>query len=539
MSYRVRKKKNSSGSISVQIIDRKNRGYKVVETIGCSKNELEIEALYQKALRRIDELENNLLYQSQEKSRKKHYKEFFSSITTDNIIPIGDELIYGRLFDELGCNAVFQTSSVKKVKEKQFLFRSLVISRILYPGSKLYLVDYLEYFKKQTISTDTIYRFLDTLYTEEIKSEIEKCIFNHTKKIMDNTITVTFYDVTTLHFESESEDDLRRIGFSKEGKLARPQIQLGLFTTLQGYPLSFEVYEGNKYEGHTLVDVLQKFQTRFQIKHKPIVVADKGMLSNANIAYLEENDYKYILAYKIKNIDNELKTKIANLVFLDDGTIHTLDIEKEISYKDEEGKKNQKLKIKQRLILTYSSKRAKKDKRTREKALQKINAALDKKNITKSDLKLSYYAKYLDIDDTCSIKYRLNPDKVQIDAKLDGIKGFVTNEWTIKAEDVIAHYQNQYAVERAFRISKTDLRIRPIYHRLENRIKAHVLVSFVAYAVFMEFERRLKLKKISFKFSQKLLRKIIEHLLAVQIGEKIIPIPPSEIQKKIFEIFEN
>ena len=316
MSYRVRKKKNNSGSISVQIIDRKNRAYKVIETIGCSKDELEIEALYQKALRRIDELENNLLYLSKKKSHEEHNKEFFSSITTDNIVPIGDELIYGRLLDELGCNTVFEISSVKKVKEKQFLFRSLVISKILYPGSKLYLVDYLEYFKKQTISTDKVYRFLDTLYNDEIKSNIEKCIFNHTKKIMDNIITVTFYDVTTLHFESESEDDMRRIGFSKEGKLNRPQIQLGLFTTLQGYPLSFEVYEGNKFEGHTLTDVLQKFQTKFKLLNRPIVVADKGMLNSANIAYLENNGYKYILAYKIKNIDANLKEKIANLHFL-------------------------------------------------------------------------------------------------------------------------------------------------------------------------------------------------------------------------------
>ena len=524
--------------MSIQIIDRKNRGYRVVETIGCSKDEREIEALYQKALKRIDELENNLLHISEEEKRKERYKEFFTSITTDNIVPIGDELIYGRLFDELGCNDVFQTTSVKKIKEKQFLFRSLVISRILYPGSKLYLVDYLEYFKKQTIATDTIYRFLDTLYSKEIKSKIEECVFEHTKKIMDNTITVTFYDVTTLHFESESEDDLRRIGFSKEGKLNRPQIQLGLFTTLQGYPLAFEVYEGNKYEGHTLTDILQTFQTRFQIKNKPIVVADKGMLSNANIAYLEENGYKYILAYKIKTIDKELKEKIANLTFVDDGVIHTIDIEKEITYKEDNGNM-QKRKIKQRLILTYSSKRAKKDKRTREKALEKIEATLNKKNITKSDLKLSYYAKYLDIEDQCTIKYKLNPEKVQLDAKLDGIKGFATNDFTIKPEDVITHYQNQYAVERAFRISKTDLRVRPIYHRLENRIKAHILVSFVSYAIFMEFERRLKLKNIKFKFSQKLLRKIIEHLLAVQIGEELIQIPPSEIQQKIFEIFEN
>lgn len=537
MGYRIRKKKNSSGSISIQIIDRKNRGYKVIETIGCTKDKEEIEAFYKKALQRIDELENNLLHLARKNRSEEYFQKFFSSITNDDIIPIGDELIYGRLFDELGCSTMFQTSTLKKREEKQSLFRALVISRVLYPGSKLYLVDYLEHFKKRSIQVDTIYRFLDTLYQEEIKSEIEACIFNHTKSIMDDTITVTFYDVTTLHFESESEDDLRRIGFSKEGKLNRPQIQLGLFTTLQGYPLSYEVYEGNRFEGHTLTDVLQKFQTRFQIKNKPIVVADKGMFNSANIAYLEKNGYKYILAYKIKNIDRELKEKIANLTFLDDGVIHALEVEKEIHYKDDKGD-NQKLPIKQKLILSYSKKRAKKDKRTREKALQKINTALNEKSITKSDLKLSYYAKYLDIDDKCTVKHKLNPNKVEMDAKLDGIKGFATNDFTLEANDVIAHYQNQYAVERAFRISKTDLRIRPIYHRLQNRIKAHILISFVAYAIYMEFERRLKLKNIKFKFSQKLLRKIIEHFFVIKIGDKTIPIRPSEVQQQILKIFE-
>ena len=541
MGFCIRKKKNTSGSVSIHILDRTNRGYKVVESLGSSKDKDEIDQLYNKALQRIDELENNLLYASKTTEEdQKRFEELFLKITTQDITSQGDELVFGRLFDEIGCGAVFEKNSSKKIRnknKKSALFRALVLSRIIYPGSKLELIHYLEYFKQEMIHKDTIYRFLDTLYTKEIKNSIEECVFAHTKKVMDNTITLTFYDVTTLHFESESEDDLRRIGYSKEGKLNRPQIQLGLFTTLQGFPLAFEVYEGNRFEGHTLIDVLRNFQDRFDITDKPIVVADKGMLNNANIAYLERNGYRYILAYKIKNIDKELKEKIADLVFVDDGVVHTIDIEKEILYKDEEDKK-QKLKIKQKLVLTYSSKRAKKDKRTREKALKKINDALDGKNITKSDLKLSYYARYLDIDNTCTIKYKLNPDKVELDAKLDGIKGFATNDFTLRAEDVIAHYQNQYAVERAFRISKTDLRIRPIYHRLQNRIQSHIMISFVAYAVFLEFERRLKLKNINFKFSQKLLRKIIEHFFVVKIGEKTIPIKPSEIQRQILEIFE-
>jgi hypothetical protein len=539
MRLRVRKKKNKSGSVSIHIVDRANRGYKLVESLGSSKDENEIEALYQKALKRIDELEKNLFYSLQESETQTKIKELLSNLTTQNFIPVGDEVIFGALFNLLQCDKVFDDiENLKKKDEKIFLFKSLVISRLLYPGSKLELINYLSYFKNIDINIDTIYRFLDTLYTPDIKSKIEECVFSHTKKIMNNTIKVTFYDVTTLHFESESEDDLRRIGFSKEGKLARPQILLGLFTTLEGYPLSYEVYEGNKYEGHTLVDILKKFQDRFHLKNKPIVVADRGMLSSANIAFLEKNGYKYILAYKIKNVSNELKEKIIKLPFIDDGVVHTLEFEKEIPYKDDNGKK-QTMQIKQNLILTYSAKRAKKDKITREKALQKIESALSKKNITKSDLKLSYYAKYLDIDEKCSIKYKLNPDKVKQSEQLDGIKGFATNDFTLLPNEVIQHYQNQYDVEKAFRISKTDLKIRPIYHRLENRIKAHILISFVSYAVYKEFERKLKINNVKFNFSQKFLRKIIEHLIAIKVDNEIIPINPSGIQKEVIDAIQN
>ena len=540
MKLRVRKKKNKSGSTSILIVDRSDRGYKIVENLGFSKDKDEIEKLYKRALQRIDELERNLLFISKENNKKESLKELLSNLTTQDFIPIGDELIFGTIFNDIGCKDIFLNSNAKirNKEEKDFLFKSLVISRLIYPGSKLELRNYLSYFKDIDIDTDKIYRFLDTLYQDKIKLKVEQCIFNHTKRVMDNSIILTFYDVTTLHFESESEDDLKKIGFSKEGKIARPQIQLGLFTTLQGYPLSYEVYDGKKYEGHTLIDILNKFQYRFKINNKPIVVADRGMLNNANIAYLENNNYKYIIAAKIKNVSNDLKEKISNLTFIDDGAIHTINLNQILEYKNKDGKK-QTIKVSQRLILTYSSKRAKKDKRTREKALEKLEAKLSK-NVTKSDLKLSYYAKYLDMNNNdCNIKYKLNPNKIAQDEKLDGIKGFITNDFNLAPNDVIAHYNNQYEVERAFRISKTDMRIRPIYHRLENRIKAHILICFVSYAVYKEFERKLKLNNITFDFSQKLLRKIIEHLIAVKIDDEIIPINPSGVQKQILDAIKN
>lgn len=539
MGLRVRKKKNQSGSISVQIVDRTNRGYKVVETLGCSDDETEIDKLHQKAILRINDLSQNLFSKSlDETSEKLLLKKLLSKLTTQDFIPIGDELIFGKIFNNIGCNNLFNNvKSIRKQEDKNFLFKSLVISRLLYPGSKLELINYLSYFKNIDITSDKIYRFLDSLYQDEIKSRIETCVFEHTKKVMNGEIIVTFYDVTTLYFESESEDDLRRVGFSKEGKIARPQIQLGLFTTLEGYPLSFEVYEGNKYEGHTLIDVLKKFQDRFQLDKKPIVVADRGMLNNDNIAYLENNNYKYILAYKIKNISNDLKEEIKNLTFIDDNVTHNIEFKKVIPFADENDKK-QTIHVNQRLVLSYSTQRAKKDRYNRNKAVQRLeNKIKSSKTITKKDLKLSYYAKYIDLDDNNSkITFNINNQKIIEDEKLDGIKGFVTNDFTLTANEIIEHYNNQYEVERAFRISKTDLKIRPIYHRLETRIKAHILISFVSYAIYKEFERKLKINDVKFNFSQKLLRKIIEHLIALKIDDEIIPINPSEIQKQILDI---
>ena len=216
----VRQKKNNSGSVSIQIISKNSGKYKVVETIGCSSDKHEIEQLQQVANDRLLELEPSLFDFIEYTTRKQ-------KLTNQDMRVIGDELIFGKLFKDIGCSMI----SLPQINDKD-IFKALVISRLLYPGSKLYLIDYYHIYKKQHIDKNKIYRFLDTIYKDDLKAQIEQCIFNHTKKIMDDTITVTFYDVTTLYFESESEDDLRRIGFSKEGKLARPQIQLGLFTTL-------------------------------------------------------------------------------------------------------------------------------------------------------------------------------------------------------------------------------------------------------------------------------------------------------------------
>ena len=219
MYLHIREKKNPSGSISVQIVDRKNRGYKVIETIGCAKNEKDLRILLELANIRLEELRKELypnLFDFAEEKKEEGIE--FISLSNDELIPIGDELIFGRMFEELGCKKL-----KRLLKNRYEIFKNLVISRILYPGSKLYFLDYMFYFKKREIDKNIVYRFLDTLYDEKIKYQVEKCVYESTIRKIGGKLIVCFYDVTTLHFESESEDDLRIIGFSKEGKLNRPR----------------------------------------------------------------------------------------------------------------------------------------------------------------------------------------------------------------------------------------------------------------------------------------------------------------------------
>ncbi|MCT7506662.1 IS1634 family transposase, partial [Aliarcobacter cryaerophilus] len=293
-------------------------------------------------------------------------------------------------------------------------------------------------------------------------------------------IRVSFYDVTTLYFEASSEDDLRKVGFSKDGKFTKPQIILGLLTSLEGYPLGFEIHEGNCYEGKTFIPMLEKFQKKFNIE-KPIVVADSGLLSKANILELEKLNYRYILGARIKSSSSEIKNKIVSLNLNDEKNIETIYFSKN-----------------QKMIVSYSQQRAKKDRYTRTKNYEKLKIKIKSGNLTKAHLNNKGYNKYLVLSDS-QTTISIDEDKYNYDSSFDGLKGFVTNDFSLNPTQIIEHYTNLWHIERAFRISKTDLKIRPIYHRLEHRIYSHILISFVAYTVYKEFDRKLKINNISIK----------------------------------------
>ena len=320
-----------------------------------------------------------------------------------------------------------------------------------------------------------------------------------------------------MYFEASSEDDLRKVGFSKDGKFTKPQIVLGLLTSLEGYPIGFEIHQGNTYEGNTFIPILEKFQKKFNIE-KPIVVADSGLLSKKNIELLEANNYKYVLGARIKSVTNIVKDKIINLKLNEVKNIDTIVLSKM-----------------QKLIISYSLKRAKKDKYTREKNLRKLEIKVKSKNLTKSHLNNKGYNKYLELNSNCNTTIDINYDKYNYDCKFDGLKGFITNDFALSPSQIIEHYTNLWYIERAFRISKTDLKIRPIYHRLEHRIKSHILISFVGYIVYKEFERKLKVNNID--ISVKSAIDDIKTMYGFLNKDKVVMLSLNERQQKIYDLF--
>lgn len=451
----LRSKKNKSGTISIQIISKSTGKYKVVKTLGCATAQHEIEKLSLLAKQQIVELSRQaMLFPSQ---NDEVVDQVFASLSNSSIMTVGPELIFGRIFDFIGFNKIDSE-----------MFRHLVISRIAFPLSKLKTIDYLFRYQGVALDIDAVYRFLDKL-NNKLKNQVEQIAFTRTMQVLQGNMSVVFYDMTTLYFEASDEDDLRKTGFSKDGKHQNPQIFIGLLVGLGGYAIAYDIYEGNTYEGHTLIPFIEKMSEKFKIG-KPVVVADAGLLSNENIKALEGKGYEYILGARVKNESEKIKAQILTHSFSDQVTVSI------------------KKKGKTRLIVNYSGSRSKKDAYNRKRGLNRLEKQVKAGRLTKSNINNRGYNKYLKLNGEVSIE--IDYEKYNKDHEWDGLKGYITNTKLTDGQ-VMENYKNLWQIEKAFRMSKTDLRIRPIYHRLRDRIEAHICISFTAYSIYKDLERAL------------------------------------------------
>ena len=431
-----------------------------MQTIGSSIDPTKIEVLYSKAEQFIRNVSGQRALNFEIQKEQELIDLFFGGL--DEIKLVGPELLLGKLFDQIGFNEI-----------RGQLFRSLVITRLVYPVSKLKTTDYLFKYNGTVLDVDKIYRYLDKLNSTQ-KETIQQISYRHTLKILGDQLGIVFYDVTTLYFEIDDEDDLRKTGFSKEGKHQHPQIILGLLVSVDGYPLAYEIFEGNKFEGHTMLPVIEAFKAKYKLD-KLVVIADAGLLSSDNIFELHRQHYQYILGARIKNESEVVKKQILALK-LANGQSAAL---------SKDGHST--------LIVSYSNARAKKDAANRKKGLAKLERSILTGKLTKGNINNRGYNKYLQLEG--NVKITINYQKYKADSKWDGLKGYLTNT-KLSKDEVIENYRQLWKIENAFRISKTDLRIRPIYHRLRNRIEAHICIAFCAYKVYKELQRQLKDKRL-------------------------------------------
>jgi transposase len=383
--------------------------------------------------------------------------------------------IYGSLYDETGFNKVFKQCPISGS-----VMKDIVMARLAKPCSKRSSTELLERDFGIKIPLEKVYRMMDTLTQGKI-NKLQDICWAHSRSLLTEEVNLFFYDCTTLYFESFTEDELRSFGYSKDHKFNQGQVLLALMVTREGLPVGYEVFPGNMYEGDTFGHAIEKIKKRYQVK-RAVVVADSGLLSKPNIELLEKEKYEFILGARLRSLSEKWQEKI-----LDNTDYLKIEKEGEIirltSYNYTQSR---------RLIVSHSTKRAEKDRNDREKAIAKLDEKLQKSKSPKSLISNYGYKKYLTLDG--EVRVGINQEKLEQESLWDGLHGVFTNisEKEMDAEAILSQYHGLWQVEESFRITKHDLRVRPVFHWSAGRIRSHIAICFVAFSLIRFLQHRIK-----------------------------------------------
>lgn len=431
---------------------------KTIKYFGVAHGADELELLTKQA-----KAELKSLSQASEKAENPRNPKDVSLSELEEVARITDgfHAVIGPCFDKLGLTSVLTKTRYQQLKD-------IVIARVAKPASKLKTSRVLHSTFQKELSVDQIYRLMDSL--QDLEDVIKLKIFNATKKRMqDQPIDLLLFDVTTLYFESQESDGLRENGYSKDHKVGEVQVVLALATTSNGSPIGYHLFPGNTAEVKTLLICIKKWREDFKITNT-IVVADRAMLSETNLALMEAEGLTYIVAAKLKSLPVSLKKTI---------------LAQNQTIIGEEGEELTRLQEHEyagrRLVVSYSQSRANKDQGDRERLIQRLKGKLASTDDPQGLISNRGYLKY--VDEKTRGQVALNEDKISEEAKWDGLHGVITNDKTTKAMDLLHRYRNLWVIEESFRINKHTLAMRPIYHFSPKRIAAHILICYLAFAV--------------------------------------------------------
>lgn len=408
----------------------------------------------------------------------------------------------------------------------------MVIRHLLEPGSKLNTYNkqkkYLQY---QEVELNHLYRSLDVLHQN--KEKIEQHIFSINCSLFKMKIDIAFYDVTTFHFESVRKDGLKNFGYSKNCKFNEVQVVLGMFIDCEGRPIGYELFSGNTFDSKTLDQALDAIEKRFGIRNV-IIVADRGINSKINLKHIVDKGYGYIVSSRIKNMSKKTQKEI----FDDAGYAKLYGDDNSISYKIldyvnicKAGK--DKFKLSEKLIITYSEKRAHKDCADRQRLLDKANHLLANKALIKGSGKRGG-KKYLK-EQGENIDWILDAEAITKDEKFDGYYGIQTSDANLSVEKILDAYHTLWKIEESFRIMKSTLEVRPIFHWTEDRIKGHFVACFLAF--LLERTMEVELHSAGIVASTQDIRDVINAMQFTETeckGKKyLLSAPTSELGLKI------
>lgn len=445
---------------------------KVVRHIGTAHSENEVEELKSLAASikaQIEQEERKLFSQPSKMSDQKEIAD--TQINLGNVkeqarYVEGFHEIFGKLFRKIGLHEVLSDNYTD-------ILLDVILARIATPCSKSKTRRMLAADFGRDTSLDRIYRMMDALMLR--KEEIQKRIFEATKQLSGEEVDVLLFDVTTLYFESIETDELREFGFSKDQQFHTTQVVLALASTKEGLPVGYRLFPGNTAEVSTLITCLEEWRRTLPIG-KVIFVADRAMMSESNLSQLEAANINYVVAAKLKKMKGGVQQQILQCP--------RQKAETEKAYQD------MVLANGRRLIVTHSLEREQKDKKDRERGLDRVKKKLGKGKSLKRLIPNYGYQKYVKIEGDG--KVLLDAEKIKSDEEWDGFHGVISNCREKSIDELLGHYRRLWVIEESFRIQKHTLRIRPIYHFKPERIEAHILLCYIAFSLmrYLEYELR-------------------------------------------------
>ena len=398
------------------------------------------------------------------------------------------------------------------------ILQALSFLRVMEPSSKKKSTELLEgYFMDSDFSIDDVYRSLDYFY--KYKKDLILHIHEYIRYEYGRSLDNVFYDVTNYYFESE-EDDFRKKGVSKEHR-PNPIIQMGLLMDDEGIPISFKLFEGNTNDCNTLMPVLDELKRDFNLG-RIIVVADKGMNSGENIAYNIIHKNGYIFSKSVRGATQEIKDFVLNEGGYEDMgdeyKFKSRRVTTNIWITDVKGKRVQ-ADIDQKQVVFYSDKYARKARKDRQKVLDKANKLIRLKK-GKLDKGAYKYIKeeYIDKETGEILKkddyLYIDEERISEEEKYDGFYLIVSSELKMPDKEIIERYRGLWKIEESFKITKSQLKSRPVYVRKKDHIEAHLFICFLA-LIFI----RLLEKETDFKYSVSTLINSIKNLSITYLDE--------------------